>query len=209
MHFRAQQTDCIPIIFMMSQTKPLQFGKFLSWQRLLLLHVTPCSSNNKRFWVDWEKRSNVKGGTEKNQKNQEILKQIRNYSWAKHSNNPKVLYYCESIQCCYKISRILPCIYFSTVIFIIPTISTFSEDEVTTQNFLVSVPSTKASSSLGPGSGIRIFFKGLEEWGSGPALKPHISNALWASQDAGQVTGMWIGAPVPSLPPSAPPSLSP
>lgn len=140
----------------------------------------------------------------KEQKNQKVLEQIRNNSWTKHSNNPKVLYYCESIQCYYKIFRILPCIYFS-VIFIIPAIPTFSEHGVTTWNFLVSVPSTGAFSSLGQGSGIRIF---TNLWKSG-ALMPHGFIALWACQDAGQVTGMCIGTPVPPLPPSAPPSLSP
>lgn len=136
----------------------------------------------------------------KEQKNQEVLEQIRNNSWAKHSNNPKVLYYCESIQCCYKIFRILPCIHFS-VIFIIPAIPTFCEHEVTTQNFLVSVPSTGAFSSLGQGSGIGIFTK---VWRSGPPMPQRFLMHSGHARMLDRSQGCGLGPP-----PSAPPSLSP
>lgn len=129
---------------------------------------------------------------------------MRNNSRAKHSNNPKVLYYRESIQTCYKIYRILPCIYFFTlqpiVIFIIPAIPTFSEHQVTTWNFLFQFPALGPSHFWGwdQESGFLPRSGGAGPWSHTEAVD--ISNTLGASLDAGLVTGMWIGAPVPPLP---------
>lgn len=136
---------------------------------------------------------------------------MRNNSRAKHSNNPKVLYYRESIQTCYKIYRILPCIYFFTlqpiVIFIIPAIPTFSEHQVTTRNFLFQFPALGPSHFWGwdQESGFLPRSGGAGPWSHTEAVD--ISNTLGASLDAGLVTGMWIGPQCHPCHPSAPPSL--